>query len=162
MAIDPLTASATHEIIDASRAQHYHLLRDAYIDLHGVECTLYSAHSEDTARKDFYGDVRSRMLREEQVDKIRVLIPLSGEDLLLLSTFPTNNTMDHSKNLTGHVKASSTIQAGDRLGFKFSHFVPGSDDVKFLEVASVNVANSLYPLHKTVQLMPVRDSGQLA
>jgi hypothetical protein len=85
------------------------------------------------------------------------VLVLNDEQLKMLSTFPGSVTEDYGANIVGMVKVRDQVQEGDRFSFEFRYFVPGSTDIKYVEVARVEGSNNVNPIHKQVFLMPAHD-----
>jgi hypothetical protein len=94
-------------------------LRDAYIDLYGVTCTV-AKNKDGSSRRDFYGDL-SISKNTIVFDTEKLLISLSQYVTVL---DPSN----YKSNETGHTplhaicKLDSELQIGDQIKFDVNYF----------------------------------------
>jgi hypothetical protein len=145
----------TQGIVDQHKSPQFHLLRDAYVELHGFDVDWYRA-TEEWDRRSAYGTLKRDLMFD--IDVLRVALVIGRQQLDLLDTYPQEVTEQYEGAIMGHVKYGSSIRPGDCIGFSLNHFNPLSNDRKVLQCIRVRVQGSKYPIGKAAYFVPVRNT----
>jgi hypothetical protein len=145
----------TQEIVDRFKAPAFHLLRDAYVQLHGFDVDWYRA-TEEWDRRTAYGTLKRDLVFD--IDVLRVALVIGRQQLDLLDTYPQEVTEQYDGAITGFVKYGSKIRAGDCIGFALDHFNPLSKDRKVLQCIRTTIQGSRFPIGRMAFFVPVRNS----
>lgn len=144
----------SQKIVDQAKAPQFHLLRDAYVELHGLDIEWYRA-TQQSDRQNAYGHMKRNLVFDKQ--EIRIVLEIGSAELELLDTFDEDVTESYTGPIKGMVKYASEIRSGDRIAFALNHFRPGSEDRRVLECIKVVVQGSRYPIAKHALFAPARD-----
>jgi hypothetical protein len=144
----------SQKIVDQWKAPAFHLMRDAYVELHGLEVEWYRAN-EGADRENEYGHVKRNLTFLK--DKAKVVLEIGAKELELLATFDLDTTESYDSAIVGRIKYASEMRKGDRIAFSLAHFQPGSNDRRVLECVKIVVQASRYPIGKHALFTPSRD-----
>lgn len=131
------------------------LIRDAYIDVHGMPCTI-AYNGLGTDRRDFFGDMDTERATYATTATINLVINL-GKFTRLLDMFVNGSNEDLLTPLTAMCKLDDNINIGDRVTFDQKYYPSGTEHKKF-QVIDVQVQHHIDPYSKHVVLNVLRDS----
>ena len=145
------THAIIRAVIDSRKA-----MRDAYVDLQGVECTLRVIDTVASNRRNVYGEINAQPVLAAPV-AVSIVMDL-GKYLQVVDSKSDVSTDERDvETLEGIVKLTQIIKIGDRVTVPFSHFFPSVED-KVFQVSNSRIVHHVGELSKKISLVPLRDN----
>jgi hypothetical protein len=149
----PVLIGTSEEIVRSSLSSKK-LIRDAYILLHGIPCTL-SYNSLGTSRVDFFGDLETEGVNYLTKVDIKLVVNLAAL-IRLIDSFDIGTDESNYAPLKSSCQLDQVINRGDRINFPNSVY-PGRIENKIFQVSDVKIQHHIDPYSKEVTLVILRD-----
>jgi hypothetical protein len=135
---------------------HKQLVRDNYVDLHGVDCTWRKVNETGSAKANIYGEIKSTGLTFTDTT-VKVVMDLSKHmEMLTLKSAELGDERMMGR-INGIVKLSLIINVGDRivLPTKYQNL---TIENKVLQVVEVPAVHHYGAVSKSIVMVPLRDA----
>lgn len=130
------------------------ILRDKYIDLHGIKCILYTANEGIDNRQNLYGELETNL--QFTTSSITISVELSAlMQIIQARTTEIDNFDDGDLKLEVVTKLNDIINIGDRIEIPYTNI--GIRYTKVFQVSNVQVSSHVIQYKKIVILVPLRD-----
>lgn len=154
-------ADTTHQVAIAT-LQSLVLMREQYVNLHGMPVAHYRPYAQDLSRADQYGDIRHD-LQFEQVLGFKLVIDIPAMFRRVHHMVAGSDEWATYK-IRGECSLNAQISEGDVIGLYNRYLLSDSQstlgsEYKYLQVVRVDQGIHYRPISKIVSLVTYRDQN---